>query len=287
MSEWKIRDGDLPFLSEFPVLYGITDYSDSLWNMTDGELPYKKAFPKLYKFTEAPESVWGIKDGELPYKSSFPEMCGIDIRPDPEPGPYGGDTMIQIYRDYITSGGEMIDMFMDSVYDLPAGGVIDGKQASLGSSAIDVSTGAVYRVTSFGVWINQSTGKKTIQISEQPEDVEVTAGEDAAFTVAASGYSLSYKWQSSSDGTSWSDISGATETTYTLTTEGTDNGKSFRCVITDGDSNSINTDAASLTVNTPPEPEPDPEPEPEPEPDPDPDLEDNPDNTDPSENGEG
>lgn len=181
--------------------------------------------------------------------------------------------MIQIYRDYITSGGEMIDIFMDSASDLPVGGVIDGKQAALGSSAIDVSTGALYRVTSSGVWVNQSTGAKTIQITEQPEDIEVTAGEDASFTVAASGYSLSYKWQSSSDGTSWSDVSGATETTYTLTTEETDNGKSFRCVITDGDSNSVNSDIASLTVNTPPEPEPEPE--------------DEPDDTDPTENGEG
>lgn len=169
--------------------------------------------------------------------------------------------MTQINKDYITNGGEVFEIFIDSTDDLPAEGIIDGRKAALGSSAIDVSTGTTYRINSSGVWINQSTGAKTIQITEQPEDAEVTAGEDAAFTVAASGYSLSYKWQSSSDGTSWSDISGATETTYTLTTEGTDNGKSFRCVITDGDSNSINSDAASLTVNTPPEPEPDPDPD--------------------------
>lgn len=106
-----------------------------------------------------------------------------------------------------------------------------------------------------------------IQITKQPENAEVTAGEDATFTVEATGYSLSYKWQSSSDGTTWTDISGATSATYTFTTEATDNGNSYHCVITDGDSYSATSSAAVLTVNEP-EQEPDPDPEQEPDPDP-------------------
>lgn len=159
--------------------------------------------------------------------------------------------MVQIYRDYIVSGGEMIDIFVDSTAELPPGGIIGNKKAALGSSAIDVSTGNEYRINSSGVWINQSTGAKTIQITQQPESAKVTAGDEVTFTVAASGYSLSYKWQSSSDGTAWTDISGATSASYTLTTESADNGKSYRCVVTDGDSNTATSSAAELTVNEP------------------------------------
>lgn len=172
--------------------------------------------------------------------------------------------MKQVYRILSVGAGAapIYDMFVDSASDLPAGGIIDEVQAALGSSAIDVSTGATYRLNSSGVWINQSTGAKTIQITKQPENAEVTAGEDATFTVEATGYSLSYKWQSSSDGTTWTDISGATSATYTITTEASDNGKSYHCVITDGDSNSATSSAATLTVNEP-EQEPDPDPDPE------------------------
>lgn len=172
--------------------------------------------------------------------------------------------MKQVYRkvSFAAGAAALVDMFIDSASDLPAGGVVDDVQAALGSSAIDVSTGTTYRLNSSGVWINQTTGAKTIQITNQPESAEVTAGEDVTFTVEASGYSLSYKWQSSSDGTAWTDVSGATSATYTFTAETTDNGKSYHCVITDGDSNSATSSAAALTVNEP-EPEPDPNPDPE------------------------
>ena len=159
--------------------------------------------------------------------------------------------MIQIYRDYITGGGEIIDIFIDTSDELPAEGIINGRKAALGSSATDVSTGNEYRINSNGVWINQSTGAKTIQITQQPESAEVTAGDEVTFTAAASGYSLSYKWQDSSDGTAWTDISGADSAAYTFTSAVADNGKYYRCVVTDGDSNTITSSAAALTVNEP------------------------------------
>ena len=58
--------------------------------------------------------------------------------------------MVQIYRDYIVSGGEIIDIFVDSAAELPSGGIIGDKKAALGSSAIDVSTGNEYRINSSG-----------------------------------------------------------------------------------------------------------------------------------------
>lgn len=182
--------------------------------------------------------------------------------------------MIQIYKDYVSSSGEIIDIFVDSASDLPAGGIIGEKTAALGSSAVDVSTGATYRINSSGVWINQTTGTKTIQITQQPENAEAVAGDDVTFTVAASGYSLSYKWQSSSDGTTWSDVSGATSAAYTFTTAAADNGKSYHCIVTDGDSNSVTSSAAELLV-TEPEPEPDSDPTPDTEPENEPNPEEN------------
>ena len=145
----------------------------------------------------------------------------------------------------------LVEIFVDSASDLPTSDCVPGYILAMGSHAIDVSTGAEYRINSSGVWINQSTGTKTIQITQQPESAEVTAGDEVTFTVAASGYSLSYKWQSSSDGTTWADISGATSASYTFTSAAADSGKSYHCIITDGDSNTATSSAAELTVNEP------------------------------------
>ena len=74
---WRIIDGNLPFLYEFPTRYAIEYTSDNLWQISDGTLPYKKAFPHRYGFSDAPDSMWVIQDGELPYKKAFPKMYGI------------------------------------------------------------------------------------------------------------------------------------------------------------------------------------------------------------------
>lgn len=74
---WRIIDGELPFLYEFPTQYEIQYTSDNLWQITDGKLPYKKVFPHRYGFSDAPDSMWVIQDGELPYKRAFPKMYGI------------------------------------------------------------------------------------------------------------------------------------------------------------------------------------------------------------------
>ena len=156
------------------------------------------------------------------------------------------------------------ELAIDSTADLPTADYKEGLVLAMGSAAWDVSTGDFYGLDSSGVWTNQKTGAKTIQITLQPVDVEVESGSDAAFTVAANGYSLTYQWQASSDGTTYTDISSATSTTYSFTTAAADDGKYFRCVITDGDSHTATSNAAKLDVN---EPEPEPEPDPDPEPD--------------------
>ena len=144
----------------------------------------------------------------------------------------------------------------DSPSELPTADYKEGQVLSIGSAAWDVSAGNLYGLNGSGVWVNQKTGAKTIQITQQPASAEVEAGESVTFTVAANGSSLTYQWKSSSDGTSYSNISGATSASYTFTTAAADNGKYYECVVTDGDSNTATSSAAVLTVTEEPEPEP-------------------------------
>ena len=49
MSEWKIIDGDDPFLDEFPPIYTINDTPNSFWKIIDGDDPFRLAFPEMPK----------------------------------------------------------------------------------------------------------------------------------------------------------------------------------------------------------------------------------------------
>ena len=69
-------------------------------------------------------------------------------------------------------------------------------------------------------------------ITSQPVNQAVVAGAAATFSVAATGTSLAYQWQSSPDGTTWADVSGATGTTLTQGAAAiADNGRRFRVVV--------------------------------------------------------
>jgi hypothetical protein len=91
-------------------------------------------------------------------------------------------------------------------------------------------------------------------ISVQPSDVTKKLGETATLTVQAAssdGGTLSYKWQKSSDGETWTDttVITATYTTDPLTV--TDNGIQYRCVVVDsknGTTKDAISNAVTLTV---------------------------------------
>jgi hypothetical protein len=74
----------------------------------------------------------------------------------------------------------------------------------------------------------------------------------AAFSVSAffSGNTLAYQWQSSTDaGTTWSNVSGATSVTLSLSGLTTaDNGKRYRCILSATGVASVTTNSATLTV---------------------------------------
>ncbi|MBQ6546031.1 MAG: immunoglobulin domain-containing protein, partial [Lachnospiraceae bacterium] len=92
-----------------------------------------------------------------------------------------------------------------------------------------------------------------IEITSQPQDQEVTAGETAHFIVAAEGNGLTYQWQYKIAGrTKWYNSSASTtgynsaelQVAATLTR----NGYEYRCVITDAANHEIISDAATLIV---------------------------------------
>ena len=87
-------------------------------------------------------------------------------------------------------------------------------------------------------------------ITTHPQNVEVKENETATFTVNATGTEpLSYRWQQSTDnGSSWTDITGETNATYTIATTTTDmSGTQYRCVVKNS-VKEVTSDAATLTV---------------------------------------
>ncbi len=88
-------------------------------------------------------------------------------------------------------------------------------------------------------------------ITEQPVKKTVTKGKTAKFEVEATGHSLKYQWQCSTDGgQTWKNCSSssATKATFSFTAKTSHNGNYYRCKITDSAKNSIYTSKVKLTV---------------------------------------
>jgi hypothetical protein len=80
----------------------------------------------------------------------------------------------------------------------------------------------------------------------------VTSGATASFIAAASGSPTpTVKWQVSTNGTNWTDVTGANAATYSFTTAFADTGKKYQAIFTNAAGN-LTTTAATLTVQTAP-----------------------------------
>ena len=89
-------------------------------------------------------------------------------------------------------------------------------------------------------------------VTAQPSNTGVEAGQTASFSAAASGNpSPSVQWQSSVNGTDWTDVNGATSTTYSFSASAGDNGRYYRAVFTNTQG-SANTNSAQLVVGVTP-----------------------------------
>ena len=88
-------------------------------------------------------------------------------------------------------------------------------------------------------------------ITEQPKNQNVIKGEEAIFSVTASGRgTLTYQWQQLDSSGSWENISGATSSAYTIEDTTTNmNGQQYRCVVCSKIDGVVETsEAATLTV---------------------------------------
>jgi hypothetical protein len=110
-----------------------------------------------------------------------------------------------------------------------------------GIAPVAVSNTLIYTVTAAPV------------ITTQPANQTVDAGQSASFSAAASGTPApTVQWQLSTNGSTWSTITGATGTTYAIaSTTSADSGHQFRAVFTNSVSTAT-TNAASLVVVSPP-----------------------------------
>lgn len=95
-------------------------------------------------------------------------------------------------------------------------------------------------------------------ISTQPQNVSVKAGEQATFTVAATGTDLIYRWQvDRNDGKGFVDIDGANSASYTTgVTDKECNGFKYQCIISNT-AGSVTTGTATLTITENATPQPD------------------------------
>ena len=87
-----------------------------------------------------------------------------------------------------------------------------------------------------------------VKITAQPTNLTVTAKDNAVFTVAAENV-VSYRWQYSRSGTTWSYTTAEGYATATLTVAAKGkNGYQYRCILTGLDGTEVLTEIAILTV---------------------------------------
>lgn len=118
--------------------------------------------------------------------------------------------------------------------------------------------GTVYRTITVAAGTNTYTVDAVTEgaadvapaVTTQPVSVATTAGADAVFTAAASGSPApSVKWQSSTDGTTYADVAGATSATLTVPAVTlAQSGTQYRAVFTNS-AGSVTTNAVQLTVS--------------------------------------
>jgi hypothetical protein len=90
-------------------------------------------------------------------------------------------------------------------------------------------------------------------ISAQPQNATVCTGSNNTFSVAATGTGITYQWQISANGCTgpWTNITGATLPTYTLTAVTTgQNNTGYRCVITGTCTPAVTSNCALLVVGS-------------------------------------
>lgn len=99
------------------------------------------------------------------------------------------------------------------------------------------------------VVFTKAGGNAVPVVTRQPLSQTLCAGKNVSFSSAATGIpSPAVQWQSSADGTTWTNITGATNSTLTFTATIADNNKKYRAVWQNTEA-IVNSNSAVLTVN--------------------------------------
>lgn len=173
-----------------------------------------------------------------------------------EPTPSGtgivfGGTEGTVYGDVTLD--ESLTINQGETLTVPDGSKLDCNNNLTNNGTILASGGTVTGSLSGG------TAVTTPSITTQPTGQTVTEGSTATFSVTASAgdsETLTYQWQQRTDsGSNWSNISDATEASYTIssTTTGMSNYQ-YRCVVKSASGVGVISNAATLTVQTKPAP---------------------------------
>ena len=154
-----------------------------------------------------------------------------------------GDVYVYDYND------QTFEITPDEGYEIDTLKV-DGK-------AVDITTSYTFKIVdtnhTIEVTFKQTAPKPPVEelptILTQPQSVSVKAGEQAVFTLAASGSSVHLQWQvDKNDGNGFADIAGADTTGYKIdVTDVAYNGYKYRCVLSNS-AGAVTTDIATLTV---------------------------------------
>ncbi len=150
----------------------------------------------------------------------------------------------QVYNGLIYFGGSWIEDWGDISGETAR----DFTVASTGRYRCRyVNSGTTYFTES--VTVNISTSGPSI--ATHPSDQTVCLGYTGTFKVSSSGSYRSHQWQNSTDGTTWSDISGETDDSLVVTASTGNNGYMYRCEVSNA-CNTIYSNSATLTLETPP-----------------------------------
>lgn len=98
--------------------------------------------------------------------------------------------------------------------------------------------------------VNEDTRLAVPSILVNPSNASVNDGSNAQFSVVVDGDDLHFQWQTNQNG-NWYNISGATDSILSISATSAQNGKQYRCLVSNS-AGSVNSNVAYLYVSAPP-----------------------------------